>query len=61
MRLWEVAGKSSPPSSSSLCMYVFDDSHTNVLLCSVLCSELAVKLVNEPFISANDDKNEWAL
>lgn len=27
----------------------------------VLCSELAVKLVNEPFISANDDKDEWAL
>jgi len=27
----------------------------------VLCGELAVKLVNEPFISATDDKDEWAL
>ncbi|OSS45444.1 hypothetical protein B5807_10280 [Epicoccum nigrum] len=27
----------------------------------VLCSELAVKLVDEPFISATDDKEEWAL
>jgi hypothetical protein len=28
---------------------------------SVLCGELAVKLVNEPFISATDDKDEWAV
>lgn len=28
---------------------------------SVLCSELAVKLIDEPFISALDDKEEWAL
>ncbi|KAH7390469.1 Pep3/Vps18/deep orange family-domain-containing protein [Pyrenochaeta sp. MPI-SDFR-AT-0127] len=27
----------------------------------VLCSELAVKLINEPFISATDNKEEWAL
>jgi len=27
----------------------------------VLCSELAVKLIDEPFISATDDKEEWAL
>ncbi|KAI4654609.1 uncharacterized protein J4E79_008483 [Alternaria viburni] len=27
----------------------------------VLCGELAVKLVNEPFITATDDKNEWAV
>lgn len=30
-------------------------------MCSVLCSELAVKLIDEPFISATDDKEEWAL
>ena len=30
-------------------------------LCSVLCSELAVKLIDEPFIGATDDKEEWAL
>jgi hypothetical protein len=29
--------------------------------CSVLCSELAVKLIDEPFVSAMDDKLEWAL
>ena len=28
---------------------------------SVLCGELAVKLVDEPFISATDDKDEWAV
>jgi hypothetical protein len=28
---------------------------------SVLCSEMAVKLIDEPFISATDDKEEWAL
>jgi hypothetical protein len=27
----------------------------------VLCSELAVKLIDEPFINATDDKEEWAL
>ncbi|KAF9733687.1 hypothetical protein PMIN06_006528 [Paraphaeosphaeria minitans] len=27
----------------------------------VLCSELAVRLIDEPFVSAMDDKNEWAL
>ncbi|KAF2788010.1 hypothetical protein K505DRAFT_379203 [Melanomma pulvis-pyrius CBS 109.77] len=27
----------------------------------VLCSELAVKLIDQPFISASDDKEEWAL
>lgn len=28
---------------------------------SVLCGEMAVKLVNEPFIKATDDKAEWVL
>jgi hypothetical protein len=28
---------------------------------SVLCSEMAVKLIDEPFITATDDKEEWAL
>jgi len=28
---------------------------------SVLCGEMAVKLINEPFIKATDDKAEWAL
>jgi hypothetical protein len=28
---------------------------------SVLCSELAVKLIDAPFISAMDDREEWAL
>ncbi|KAF2012799.1 hypothetical protein BU24DRAFT_374597 [Aaosphaeria arxii CBS 175.79] len=27
----------------------------------VLCSEMAVKMIDEPFISATDDKEEWAL
>ncbi|PSN71009.1 hypothetical protein BS50DRAFT_271262 [Corynespora cassiicola Philippines] len=27
----------------------------------VLCGEMAVKLIDEPFISATDDKEEWAL
>lgn len=32
-----------------------------LMRCSVLCSELAVKLIDEPFISAMDDRDEWAL
>jgi hypothetical protein len=28
---------------------------------SVICGELAVKLINEPFITSADDKGEWAL
>lgn len=28
---------------------------------SVLCSEMAVKLIDEPFIKATDDKEEWVL
>lgn len=28
---------------------------------SVLCSELAVKMIDSPFIKSSDDKGEWAL
>lgn len=28
---------------------------------SVLCSELAVKLIDQPFITESDDREEWAL
>ena len=28
---------------------------------SVLCSEMAVKLIDEPFVSEADNKGEWAL
>jgi hypothetical protein len=28
---------------------------------SVLCSEMAVKLIDEPFIKKTDDREEWAL
>ena len=43
--------------------YIFGVLSLECLLtmCSVLCSELAVKLIDEPFISATDDKEEWAL
>jgi len=27
----------------------------------VLCSEMAVKLIDEPFVAGNDNKEEWAL
>lgn len=30
-------------------------------LCSVLCSDLAVKQIDEPFVLSSDDRNEWAL
>lgn len=32
-----------------------------LIFCSVLCSEMAVKLVDEPFVSATDNLEEWAL
>jgi vacuolar protein sorting-associated protein 18 len=28
---------------------------------SVLCSDMAVKQIDEPFILGSDDRNEWAL
>ena len=28
---------------------------------SILCSEFAIKAIDEPFIGPNDDKDEWAL
>lgn len=43
------------PTQSCLCMVRLTFSR------SVLCSELAVKVIDEPFISATDDKEEWAL
>lgn len=30
-------------------------------LCSVLCSDLAVKQIDEPFVLSSDDRNEWVL
>lgn len=56
MRWWGRLGKSSILCSSDVLMgmmLIGDDS--------VLCSELAVKLIDEPFIAATDDKDEWAL
>ena len=29
--------------------------------CSVLCSEMAVKQIDEPFVTAADDLEEWAV
>jgi hypothetical protein len=46
-------GKSCRPESE----YQMSANNCN----SVLCSELAVKLINEPFIKSTDDKEEWAL
>lgn len=28
---------------------------------SILCGDLAIKLTDEPFISATDDQEEWAV
>ena len=32
-------------------------SHFN----SVLCNDFAIKLIEEPFVSDSDNRNEWAL
>lgn len=40
---------------------LYDVHHGQLMLCSVLCSEMAIKQIDEPFITAADDKNEWAL
>lgn len=29
--------------------------------CSILCSEYAIKRIDEPFIGPDDDVHEWAL
>lgn len=28
---------------------------------SILCSDYAIKKIDEPFVKDDDDKNEWAL
>jgi hypothetical protein len=28
---------------------------------SILCSDFAIKRIDEPFVLATDDRNEWAL
>ena len=28
---------------------------------SILCSDIAVKIIDEPFVGLEDDENEWAL
>jgi len=33
----------------------------NLRRCSILCSEFAVKAIDQPFIGPEDDKDEWAL
>lgn len=38
----------------------YNENHAD-LVNSVLCSEMAVKQIDEPFITAADDRNEWAL
>lgn len=30
-------------------------------VCSVLCSEMAVKMIDAPFVTGADDLGEWAL
>jgi hypothetical protein len=30
-------------------------------MCSVLCGEMAVKLIDAPFVTSKDDRGEWAL
>jgi hypothetical protein len=37
-----------------------DNVYANCVI-SVLCSDLAVKQIDEPFVLASDDRNEWAL
>ena len=36
-------------------------SDTADIVTSVLCSEMAVKQIEEPFITAADDPREWAI
>jgi hypothetical protein len=52
MDWWLVLGKSFPYCTVEQVVLTY---------CSVLCSEMAVKQVDEPFITANDDRNEWAI
>ncbi len=37
------------------------DVETDTSSRSILCSEFAVKLIDEPFVKASDNKSEWAL
>jgi hypothetical protein len=33
----------------------------NLKFCSILCSEYAIKRIDEPFVLPSDDLREWAL
>lgn len=59
MHLLGQAGK-----SISFLVFSGDAEHAMVganMCYSVLCSEMAVKMIDSPFITSADDKEEWAL
>lgn len=45
----------------SIALWVGVDAVCANLWNSVLCSEMAVRMIDQPFISETDDKGEWAL
>lgn len=61
MGWWLVLGKYLPSVAYSPRLdeagYSFTDSCAN----SILCSDFAIKRIDEPFVLETDDRNEWAL
>lgn len=53
MRLWLLLGKLFS------CYFYVEEGANEVS--SILCSDYAIKRIDEPFITADDDKGEWAL
>jgi hypothetical protein len=42
-------------------MSIDEDYADEVWLNSILCSDFAIKRIDEPFVVDGDDKDEWAL
>jgi hypothetical protein len=52
MGWWLVLGK---------CSFLFELRRELIVENSILCSDFAIKRIDEPFVLPTDDRNEWAL
>jgi hypothetical protein len=52
MDWWRVLGKSPLMTKYEIELIIYS---------SILCSDFAIKRIDEPFVLPTDDRNEWAL
>jgi hypothetical protein len=44
-----------------VCILVPAPRARRLMVCSILCNDFAIKLIEEPFIAEADDRQAWAL